>query len=363
MATKDKCRLEEILGASITRGEALEIISSNEKALKLFNEMDVLHQEEIIAFIQGSRGLPILYDGFYKHAMDPEIHPERLESFLSGIMKQTVKIERVMPREGIQLAETGSLVIMDIIVRLEDGSIVDIELQKQGYLFPGERSDCYQADMVMRQYNRIRNEKKKEFKYSDMKPIYLIILMENSSKQFQKVKPNYIHRVKHVVDSGAELTFLTNLVYISLDTFRQLGQNISDKTEAWLTFLSSDKPEDILHLVEKYPEFKECYKDIREFRKKPEELMDMISKALRETDKSTERYMVRELQKEVEAGKKALEEQEKALEEQGKVLEEKDKKLEEKDKKLEEKDKKLKETEKELQELREKLKVLQENNH
>lgn len=56
--------------------------------------------------------------------------------------------------------------------------------------------------------------------------------------------------------------------------------------DAWLTFLSSDKPEDIISLVEKYPEFKECYRDIMEFRKRPEELITMFSEALIQIDKN-----------------------------------------------------------------------------
>lgn len=37
---------------------------------------------------------------------------------------------------------------MDIVVELEDGSIADVEVQKVGYAFPGERMACYSADML-----------------------------------------------------------------------------------------------------------------------------------------------------------------------------------------------------------------------
>ncbi len=32
------------------------------------------------------------------------------------------------------------------------------EMQKVGYLFPGQRSACYSADLLLRQYKRIRGE-------------------------------------------------------------------------------------------------------------------------------------------------------------------------------------------------------------
>ena len=44
---------------------------------------------------------------------------------------------------------------MDMIVRLSDGSIANIEVQKIAALFPGERLSCYSADAIMRQYHRL----------------------------------------------------------------------------------------------------------------------------------------------------------------------------------------------------------------
>ncbi len=197
--------------------------------------------------------------------------------------------------------------MMDIIVRLSDGSIVDVEMQKHGYLFTGERSSCYISDMIMRQYNRVKKKKKKKFKFNHMKPVYLVVLLEKSTPEFKAVAPTYIHRLENCFDSGVELNLLSNLTYISLDTFSNVRENISNKMEAWLTFLSTDKPEDMLQLVEKYPEFIECYHDIMEFRTKPEELITMFSEALIQMDKNTVKYMIEEQQKELEEQRRELE--------------------------------------------------------
>ncbi len=57
------------------------------------------------------------------------------------------------------------LLYMDIIVQLADGSIENVEVQKVGYLFPGERGACYSDDLPPRQYKRVRGEKEgKEFR-------------------------------------------------------------------------------------------------------------------------------------------------------------------------------------------------------
>ncbi len=331
MLTKEKVSLKDILGDPISREDAYNIIASSPVALAKFEWLSLEHQEDILAFIQGNKGLPILYDGFYKYVLDPERNPERMERFLSEILGQKVVIEQVLTRDGVQLSEAGTLVVMDILVRLSDGSIVDVEMQKHGYLFTGERSSCYMSDMVMRQYNRVRGREKEHFKFSHMKPVYLIILMENSTREFKAVSPNFIHRMHCEMDSGVKLNLLANLVYISLDTFQSVSQNIDSSLEAWLTFLSSDKPEDIIRLVEKHPEFRECYHDIIMFRKKPEELMNMFSDALIQMDKNTVQYMIEEQQKELEEQQKELEKQQKELEEQQKVLDKQQKELEEKD--------------------------------
>ena len=76
----------------------------------------------------------------------------------------------------------------------------------------------------------------------------------------------------------------------------EVSQNIDTKLQAWLTFLSSDEPKDILNLITHYPEFAEYYKDIVAFRKKPKELISMYSEALAILNHNTELYMINELQ-------------------------------------------------------------------
>ncbi len=319
---KKEISLEDILGAEISKKEAYAMIAKDEKLLELFRQFRPADQETILGFLQGTRGLPVLFDGFYKYVMDPERHPERLESLLSNLFGQKVTIQEVMTKEGLQLVEKGSLVVMDIIVKLEDGSIVDVEMQKQGYEFSGERSSCYMADMVMRQYNRMRERDGESFTYKNMKPVHLIVLMERSSKEFKQVEPFYIHKKCDYMDSGAKVNLLTNLIYISLDTFRLVSQNIDSSLDAWLTFFSSDNPEDILRLVQKYPEFMECYHDIMEFRRKPKELISMFSEALYKLDRNTEKYMVTELQKEIEENKAIIEENKAIIEENKATIQE-----------------------------------------
>lgn len=292
--------LKRILGDPISREEAFQILKENPEVYSQYLDFPLEHQRLILSFIQGNRGLPILYDPFFKKIFNPSDSPERLERFLSSLMNQKIHIIDVIPREGSQMSEKGSFVIMDILVQTEDGSYINVEMQKHGYKFTGERSTCYMSDLVMRQYNKVKSERGKNFTFKDMKPVYLIVLMEDSSENFKAVAPEYIHHAHYVCDTNAEINFLANYTYVSLDTFHSVRQNISSYLDAWFMFLSSDNPQDIINLITVYPEFEEYYHDITIFRTKPKELINMYSEVLAQIDKNTERYMVDEMKQEVQ---------------------------------------------------------------
>ena len=115
------------------------------------------------------------------------------------------------------------------------------------------------------------------------------------------------------------MDLLQEYFLIPLDIFRKTTHNEISKLEAWLYFLSSDKPEDILKVVGKYPEFRELYQDLIVFRYQPKELIDMYRKALREEDASDIKYMVEEQQREIEELKEmneSLQETNESLQEQ-----------------------------------------------
>ncbi len=137
------------------------------------------------------------------------------------------KIEGVFPDDSgkggvtggdsMRIADETSLLITDIVVELEDGSIANVEMQKIGYLFPGQRCACYSADLLLRQYKRVRGEKKKKFSYRDIKNVYTVVLFEKSPKEFHKYPEKYCHFFEQMSDTGLKLELLQKYVLIPLD--------------------------------------------------------------------------------------------------------------------------------------------------
>lgn len=97
-------------------------------------------------------------------------------------------------------------------------------------------------------------------------------------------------------------------ILIALDIFREVTQNkrIETPLEAWLTFLGCYEPERILKLLEYEPEFEELYREVYDLCRDIEGVMKMFfSKELLELDRNTVKYMVEELEEQVEEGKRS----------------------------------------------------------
>ena len=290
------------------REELVSEIKGNPKLREVYEEWSSENREEFLDFCTGVRGMKVLYDSFFKEVMNPEYTPERLEELLCVILKRQVKIVRILPNDSTRIADENSLLITDIVVELEDGSLANVEIQKIGYAFPGPRSACYSADMLLRQYKRVRAKQGEEFSYNNIKNVYLIVIYESSPKEFKEFPDIYYHHSRQIFDSGLNLNLLQEFIMIPLDIFHKKMQNkpIETELEAWLTFLSDDNPEAIIELIIRYPEFKAMYETLYLMCQNTERVMEMFSEELRELDKNTVKYMIEEQQREIDMQKEEL---------------------------------------------------------
>ena len=84
--------------------------------------------------------------------------------------------------------------------------------------------------------------------------------------------------------------------------------------EVWLAFLSDDRPEKIIELITRYPEFKPMYETLYQMCLNIERVINMFfSEELRILDRNTVQYMIAEQQKEIEEQKTEINAQKEAL--------------------------------------------------
>ncbi len=271
-----------------TREELLTTIHSDQRLELEYGSWKEKYRQEFLDFCTGDKGVKILYD-------------------------------------STRIADETSLLVTDIVVELGDGSIANVEVQKVGYMFPGQRCACYSADLLLRQYKRVRDQSREhKFSYKDIKTVYTIVLYENSPKEFHPYKDVFIHRAEQVVDSGVKLNLLQKYIFLPLDIFKKTHHNkpIENKLEAWLTFFSAEEPDEIINLIESYPEFIPLYKDLSELCRNTKKVMGMFSKELQELDRNTVSYMIDEMQEEINQQKAELEEKNIALQEKDATLQE-----------------------------------------
>lgn len=339
--------------------EILEEIHSSPFLEEQFEEWTQEQQKEFLDICTGVKGVKILYDTFFKEIMDPEYRPERLNRLLSLLLGKSVEVEVMLQNDSPRIAGEKTLLSMDLVVRFEDGSIANIEVQRIAYRFPGERGATYSADLLLRQYRHVRKEfsktnKGKRFDYRRLKNVYTIVLFENSPKEFRAYPDTYLHWFEQKSDTGLKMNLLQKYLFIPLDIFGEKIHNegVSDETEAWLAFLSQDDPEIIVRLTENYPEFRVMYEEIYRICRNMEDVMRLFSEELRILDENTVMNMIDDMREEEEqmktrlqdlkVKKQGLEKQTQGLEKQKRMLEEQNQTLEEQNQTLEERNQTLK---------------------
>ncbi len=118
------------------------------------------------------------------------------------------------------------------------------------------------------------------------------------------------------------MDLLQDYIFISLDIFRSKMHNkkVSTLLEAWMTFFSTDDPEEIIKLITDFPQFKPMYETLYQMCRNVENVMGFFSEELREMDRNTVKYMIDELQKEVDTQKALLEEKDTVIAEKDAII-------------------------------------------
>lgn len=295
-----------------TEKECLAELRKHPRSYFAYQNMTQEWKNHFLGFMEGKKTLPLTYDPFFKKLFNPDIYPERLSSLISSIIGTKVTVQCILSNEDSMLPST-SLLLLDILVQLEDGSIANVEIQKIPYAFPGERMSCYSSDLMLRQYTRVKSLKGNAFTYKDLKTVYTIVMFENSPNECKETQSAdiYLHHGKTVFDTGIKLNLLQEFYVVALDVFREskYAKDINE-LNAWLSLLTAQSVDDLAALVSDYPWMEAICKDMSEYMYDPKEVVTMFSEALRMLDENTVHYMIDELQKERDDAITALNEKE-----------------------------------------------------
>ena len=343
-----------------SRDQIIADLTRNPRLNSDYQRLTVDLKNRLVDFLSGTKTLPLTYDPFFKKMFNPDVHPERLEGFISSIIGRKVKIRGVLSQEESLLQGT-SLLIMDMIVELEDGSVANVEIQKISYLFPGQRMSCYSADLLLRQYARVKGQKGAGFTYNDLKKVYTIIIFENSPAELKKdyLKDSYVHFGSTRFDSGIAIDLLQDYYLISLDVFTKSYYSKEKKQinnlNGWLALLSTDRVDRLDELVSDYPQMESICRDMASYLDQPEEVIGMFSDALRILDENTVHYMMDEMQKQIDENTRQLDESLKELRESREQLDDTNRQLDDANRQLNDTSRQLDDANKEIARLKELL--------
>jgi hypothetical protein len=297
--------------------EAMRTIDSDFDLRKKYEELSSNEswKERFCDYLKEKKTLPLLYDPFFKAIFNPETKRGRLSDLVSAMLGQRVDIIEVLPTEESTLM--GTLIIMDMLVRLEDGSLADIEVQKVPYLFPAERISCYSSDLLMRQYNRMKNLEgsNRKFSYKDLRKVHTIIFYESSSTYLKSMKDEklYFHVGKTKFNTEIDIELLQEFHLISLDTFGKYrypniihgdtevtgydydesayrsssDDEIKQHRLMYLSLFVTENVDDMERLLAIYPDLVDIVNDMNRYLTKPEEVLNMYSESLRILDKNS----------------------------------------------------------------------------
>ena len=369
--TEEKTGLRALFPYYREKDEILQEIYSNPQLESTFSCWEKERQEEFLDFCCGNRGVKVLYDTFFKIVFNPDSGKDNLIRLISVMIGRPVKEIMVLPAAS-QMGGDRSLVIMDIVVQTEDGSIINVEVQKHGYMFPGERAACYSADLLLRQYQRVRREASERlsearkkgkktadmFSYRDIRPVITIVFMESSTAEFHKFPDRYVHTITGQSDTGLRLNVLQQYIFVPLDIFKENMKKygIRSEQDAWAAFLSSDSPEVICTLIEQYPEqFLDLYRKLSGICQNTEGVMNMFSEELAILDRNTVILMQEEMKKEIELQKAEIERNKVVLEQNKAELEQNKAEIERSKAELSQSREELNQSREELNQSREEL--------
>lgn len=152
-----------------------------------------------------------------------------LLDFLSGILKIEINKIKVMGEVSLQqLAQSEKGGRIDIQAELNDGIVIDIEMQIKDEKNIEERTTYYAAKLLSK-------ETKKGTEYKDIKQVIMINILNYEMLGFDE----YTSETVIVLDKHREYEVIKGVkwYFIELPKFRKLKLDMNEKLNQWLAFI------------------------------------------------------------------------------------------------------------------------------
>jgi predicted transposase/invertase (TIGR01784 family) len=195
--------------------------------------------------------LPPKDDMVFKMLFGDKRNTKILVAFLEAILETKINdvalIDPILKKEN----EDDKLSILDVKAELENGEIVDIEMQARNLPDLRQRITYYSAGMIREQIGN-------SGKYTEIKPVISIIIVAKSLI----LESEKCHNVFSMLEKDEHFPF-NNLQEIHILDLSRIEKEKNETLSDWLRFINSEKEEDFMRVAQKDKTIKLAFGELK----------------------------------------------------------------------------------------------------
>jgi len=195
--------------------------------------------------------LPPKNDIVFKMLFGDKKNEDILIDFLQVVLNKNINKVLLLNPINKQENETDKLSVLDVKAELENGEIIDIEMQACNLPELRSRISYYSARMLVEQIG-------KGGKYLDIKPVISIIIVEKSLV----LESKKCHNVFSMLEEE-ELFPFSDLQKIHILDLSRIEREKNEKLSDWLIFINSEKEEDFMKVATKNKTINSAFSELK----------------------------------------------------------------------------------------------------
>jgi len=173
-------------------------------------------------------------DIVFKAIFGSERNIKFLEDFIGTVLRKNVSDVKLLDSKLRQETEEEKLGILDIKAKLEDGEVVDIEIQVRPFEEMRKRVSFYSSGMITEQL-------KSAGRYRNIKPVISIIIVAKTLVP----ESTKCHNVFKMLEVEEHFPF-DDLQQIHILDLSRIDKEMDESLSDWLCFINGEKKEDFM---------------------------------------------------------------------------------------------------------------------